>query len=161
MLTSTESFRQYAPKFKFNIPYHLGVCIGLGCWTSFGVQPGHYRDLGKSAARKLSKEDDSLQLLPPPFKSIEEAVSSGSSFWGRLTNLGEIDYSKTLIIADFGPGSDSPIVLYYDNPSQPSVMYLQWDWDAVVKRHVHKWTKTHASFRDFALDIGILPEADS
>jgi hypothetical protein len=60
----------------------------------------------------------------------------------------------------WGFGSDSPIILYYDNPAQSLIMYLQWDWDALAKRHVHKWVKTHASFKDFALDTGILSEKD-
>ena len=47
-----------------------------------------------------------------------------------------IDYDKALItIADFGLGSDSPIILYYDSLDSPTVMYLRWSGNGQHIRH--------------------------
>lgn len=108
--------------------------------------------LGASAARKLSSIDDHIILMPPPFHTIADEVNDGNTFWTDfLTNVGEIDYTKALIIADFGMGTDSPIILYYDTP-EPSVMYLHWSGGGNVPVQ-HKWVRTHRSFDEFAIDI--------
>ena len=64
-----------------------------------------------------------------------------------------IDYDKALIIADFGLGSDSPIILYYDSLDSPTVMYLRWSGNG---QHIrHQWVETHATFDDFASAVGL------
>lgn len=92
--------------------------------------------------------------MPPPFHTIGDEVRKGNDFWtSDITNVGEIDYDSALIIADFGPGSDSPIVLYYKTDTQPSVMYLRWIGDGDAIRH--QWIETHATFAAFASAIGL------
>ncbi len=71
-----------------------------------------------------------------------------------LTNVGQIDYERALIIADFGMGSDSPIILYYETTSEPVVMYLKWTWHG--RKPSHSWKQTHSSFEDFAADVGLI-----
>jgi hypothetical protein len=93
--------------------------------------------------------------VPPPFRTIADDVAAGNSWWvTALTNVGEVDYSKALIIADFGMGSDSPIVLYYESPDHPVVKYLHWEWRN--HRPAHSWKQTHSSFSDFARDINLI-----
>lgn len=140
---------------KLPIPVLLSNLIASGVWTPPGSRDGEWRALGKAAARKLSPDDDQLVLVPPPFLTIADNVAEGNSWWMTdLTNVGEIDYYKALIIADFGMGSDSPIVLYYKSPVNPVVMYLQWTWKN--QRSIHRWKQTHSSFLEFALDIGLV-----
>lgn len=140
---------------KLLLPDLLVTLIASGAWTPAGAQVGHWRDLGKIHARKLSPDDDQLVLVPPPFRTIADDVAAGNSWWiTALTNVGEIDYSKALIIADFGMGSDSPIVLYYGSPDRPVVKYLHWEWRN--NRPVHRWEQTHSSFSDFARDINLM-----
>ena len=61
---------------------------------------------------------------------------------------------KPFAIADFGIGSDSPIILYYQEP-EPCVMYLRWSGDGatLVK---HTWIRTHPSFAAFAQAVGLI-----
>ena len=91
--------------------------------------------------------------MHPPFHTIQDEVADGNDFWTTgLSNAGEIDYRKALIIADFGPGSDSPIILYY-RAQAPVVIYLKWIIiDGIVQ---HSWVQTHASFDAFATDVGL------
>ena len=94
--------------------------------------------------------------MNPPFHTIADEVNHGNTFWVRdLTNYGEIDYSKAVIIADFGIGTDSPIILYYDDDSEsPRVMYLKWSGSG--SDICHSWVCTHSSFEEFANDTGLL-----
>ena len=137
------------------IPELLTALIASGEWTPHGTPPGGMRNLGKEAAQRLSSDDDQLVLMPPPFHTIADEVARGNSWWNTaLTNVGEIDYSKALIIADFGMGSDSPIVLYYESLAEPLVMYLHWKWQD--QHHTHSWRRTHSCFLDFARDVALI-----
>ena len=117
-------------------------------------QPGVDPLLGEEAAQKLSPEDDRIILMPPPFHTIADEVEDVNDFWTTgVTNPSEIDYSKALIIADFGLGSDSSIVLYYGATAAPSVLYLKWEGSGNAIRH--KWVETHSSFDDFVDATGL------
>jgi hypothetical protein len=137
------------------IPDHLTALIAQGAWTAPGTARGMMLNLGEDAAHRLSLEDDQLILMPPPFHTIADEIAGGNSWWNTgLSNVGEIDYSKALIIADFGMGSDSPIVLYYEPLAEPVVMYLNWKWED--RQPKHSWIRTHSSFLDFAGDVGLI-----
>jgi hypothetical protein len=119
-----------------------------------------YGDLGAEAAHALSADDDRIVLMKPPFHTIADEVSGGNDFWTRdLTNVGEIEYGKAVIIADFGLGSDSPIILYYQYGLPPAVMYLRW---ISLGRgvHHHHWVKTHDTFSEFARAVGLTSDVE-
>ena len=97
--------------------------------------------------------------MPPPFHPIADEIEQGNEFWVQyLTNYGEIDYSKAVIIADFGIGTDSPIILYYDDSEAPKIMYLKWSFSGSEIRH--SWVCTHNSFEEFAIDTGLLDKVN-
>ena len=132
------------------LPHALLALIEAKKWSRLGVP---LVSLGKAAAQCLSPADDELVLMPPPFRTIAERVA-GNRFWEGLSNVGQIDYERALVIADFGIGSDSPIILYFGEATEPSVMYLRWRWDdtGVV---THRWIETHATFAAFAVQVGL------
>jgi hypothetical protein len=137
------------------LPSLLVELIGSGAWTRPDGSLADGRDLGKKAARVLSPYDDELILLTPPFHTIADEVEWGNQWWIEgLNNVGEIDYEKALIIADFGAGSDSPIILYYGAGGEPVVMYLKWTRDD--QGLTHAWEETHPSFREFAMAVGLV-----
>lgn len=107
-------------------------------------------------AYRLTPEDHHLELMPPPFQTVADEITYGNSFWTEdVSNVGEIDYAKAVIIADFGHGSDSTVILYYGDGSEPSVRYLKWH----RTRHnetIHSWVQTHATFTAFATDVELL-----
>jgi hypothetical protein len=85
---------------------------------------------------------------------ISDEVAAGNRYWiDFLTNVGEIDYRHALIIADFGIGSDSPLILYYDE-TEPCVMLLHWSGGATPVQHA--WLRTHPSFATFAQAVGLI-----
>jgi hypothetical protein len=111
-------------------------------------------DLGPAAAHRLSERDDQLVLVPPPFHTIADEVQGGNHWWNDfLINVGEIDYSLAVIIADFGLGSDSVVILYYGHGPEPTVLYLEWPEHST---DLHAWTLTHNSFEELASDLALL-----
>jgi hypothetical protein len=137
------------------LPVGLTALIESGVWPTDNLNMQELKPLlGKKAAQALSAEDDRIVLMSPPFHTIADEVRGGNDFWTcDITNVGEIYYENALIIADFGIGSDSPIILYYGNPECPSVMYLRWTGNG--ENIQHKWIETHASFDDFAVAVGL------
>ena len=145
------------------IPALLVELIDRGVWprsaeevNSQNLQP----ILGKEAARMLSPDDDRIVLMAPPFHTISDEVRGGNIFWNKdLTNVGEIDYGKAVIVADFGFGSDSPIILYYAKENQiPVVMCLRWQGNGADITHA--WIQTHSTFGQFATDVGLVSVGD-
>ncbi|WP_078120104.1 hypothetical protein [Thiosocius teredinicola] len=137
------------------LPPLLIELADAGVWPSFGSRRSNATDLGREKARLLSSTDDSLVLMPAPFHTIADEVAEGNEFWvGALSNVGEIDYAKAVIIADFGPGSDSVVVLYYGEGSEPDIRYLKWEGEGNRLRHA--WIRTHRSFEAFAQTLGLV-----
>jgi hypothetical protein len=98
-------------------------------------------------------------MMKPPFHTIADEVAGGNLFrFKGVTNPDEIDYNRAVIIADFGMGSDSPIILYYSDMDNPVVMYLRWSGNGPNIKQ--SWVRTHDSFDDFARAIGLItPDA--
>jgi hypothetical protein len=122
-------------------------------WQEINQQEIH-PILGAEAAHALSPDDDCIVMMKPPFHTIADEVAGGNKYWvSGVTNANEIDYAKAVIIADFGLGSDSPIILYYRNMNSPVVMYLRWSGNG--NNIQHQWIQTHNSFEEFAVAVGL------
>jgi hypothetical protein len=150
-------FQDFDPNSMHNhkLPSGLTSLIESGVWPTEIPNMQERRPLlGKKAAHALSADDDRIVLMAPPFHTIADEVRGGNYFWtSGLTNVGEIDYENALIIADFGLGSDSPIILYFGNSQCPSVKYLRWTGNGDNIRH--EWIETHTSFDDFVVAVGL------
>ncbi len=137
------------------IPKLLAEMVNSGVWPTDTSNLQELKPiLGKEAAKKLSSQDDRIVLIPPPFHTIGDEVRGGNRFWETgVTNPKQIDYDKALIIADFGMGSDSPVVLYYSVAESPRVMYLRWIGNGQDIHH--EWVETHPTFDEFASAVGL------
>jgi hypothetical protein len=102
--------------------------------------------------RKISKDEKSIYFFPPPFRRLVKCIDNNPRFWLSSTAaLREIDPFKAIDIADFGLGSDSPILLdYRKNQENPAVIYLKYS-----KHNKTHWMKCAESFSEFLkiLDI--------
>jgi len=143
---------------QLHIPSSLIELIENGVWPNSLESQRKQRlnpKIAKEDVKKISPEDDCIELMRHPFHTIQDEVDGGNEFWTTyLSNVGEIEYDKALIIADFGLGSDSPIILYYKESISPTVMYLKWSGNG--KNISHSWVQTHSSFEKFAADVGII-----
>jgi hypothetical protein len=148
---------------ELKIPAALCRLIEAGVWPNADTpwqeinRQSFHPILGAEAAHSLSPDDDRIVMMKPPFHTIADEVAGGNDFWvSGLTNASEIDYDKAVIIADFGMGSDSPIILYYGDVDLPVVMYLRWIGNGNGNDIRHEWIQTHASFEEFAESVGFI-----
>ncbi len=153
--TVREKLRRLRESRALALPTGLVRLIESGYWPAMEKSSQHPAVvLGEDAARALSPNDSEIALMPAPFHTIADEVSGGNSFWIHgVSNRTQINYSLATIIADFGHGSDSPIILYYAKLDSPSVMYLRWDGNGTEV--CHEWVETHRTFDEFAQAIGI------
>jgi hypothetical protein len=102
-----------------------------------------------------------LFLCPPPFATIAERVATGEASWMLpWCAPRELDHARAINIADFGFGSDSPIVLdYRESTDEPSVRYLRWV-DVTGARPGHpsfgsanEWALLAATFEEFVVRL--------
>ena len=76
-------------------------------------------------------------LYPPPFHTVAQLVDGGNSFYSRFGALHELVPNSAIEIADWGAGTDAPILLDYRvNPANPSVILLEWPGDDDLNRWV-------------------------
>jgi len=142
---------------SFELPVLLGKLMERGAWPQAGsnVVEQEFKPLfSADLVKKIIPNEDRISLMPPPFHTIADEVYGGNEFWNTgLSNCGEIEYSKALIIADFGVGSVSPIVLYYGSENEPDIRFLKWSGNG--SSVTHSWVKSHESFEKFASDLGL------
>jgi hypothetical protein len=118
-----------------------------------------HRIAPKEVIGTFAPEEDRLFLLPPPFLTIKERMETReATFWmHEMASVHEIDPSLAVVIADFGLGSDAPIILdYRDNCLDPSVLRLRWSTDSGKPSFSdNHWIKIASTFAEFAGLIGL------
>jgi hypothetical protein len=84
--------------------------------------------LPESTIRAFAPEEHKIFFIPPPFCTVREVMSAEQHFWSDPhTVVEEIDPDLTLLIGDFGLGSDSPLALdYRRSATEPCVIRLRW-----------------------------------
>jgi hypothetical protein len=102
--------------------------------------------------QRLAPEEDTIYLLPPPFQTVREK-SKGNPFWTcPMAAPDGIDFDLALDIADFGIGSDAPILLdYREDAVNPRVIRLRWS----SYGGENKWVVMAPDFRTFVEVLGL------
>src|SRR5947209_3704135 len=122
----------------WSIPDELQALIAIGRWPRDKNQQcaQHSRPLVPlDRVQAFAPEEYGIYLLAPPFRTVrEEVAESERHFWkSPLAAPDEISFEHSIIIADFGFGSDAPILFDYRlDPLCPSVLRLRWSekrWD--------------------------------
>lgn len=111
----------------------------------------------KERIQLFAPEEGTIFLCSPPFHTVAVDIAGRQNrfgvdrFWSTYAALESISPELSLIIGDFGPGSDSPIVLdYRQSSSTPSVLRLQWR-----KPEPNAWVHCAESFDEFADMLGL------
>jgi hypothetical protein len=139
---------------SLRLPKRLLALIESGQW------PRTHAEAGKQNLHSLvpperihlfAPEEDTIYLLAPPFRTIAERMSGADGFWSKWGALEEISPELSVDIADFGLGSDSPIVLdYRQDHSNPAAIRLKW-----LKPKPNTWVQCANSFDEFADMLGL------
>jgi hypothetical protein len=132
------------------IPKELTALVESGFWPRDHDQAraqNLHSLVPESRVRRFAPEEDKLFLLPPPFFIVSQFLKGPEEkFWADpRTALHEIDPDLTLLIGDFGLGSDAPIALdYRKGIDEPRVIRLRWSQDG------NHWVEVAPTFAAFA-----------
>ncbi len=119
------------------IPERLLHLVAGGKWPRGSFSPATIASIGP--------REHGLCLLYPPFKTVASLVESGENFWSwPVAAPGELDFHKTVVIGDFGFGSDAPIVLdYREDDTKPCVRRLDYASAATPTGNFRNVSGTH------------------
>ena len=117
------------------IPKELTALIDGGFWPRDHDQARAQNLqslIPEASVRQFAPEEHKVFLLPPPFYIVSQFLKGPEEkFWAdSRTALHEIDSDLTLLVGDFGLGSDAPIALdYRQRIEEPRVIRLRWAKD--------------------------------
>lgn len=102
-----------------------------------------------------------LFLHPPPFRTVAERIADGErQFWLELADPEGIVFERTLVIGDFGLGSDAPIVLdYRADLAAPTVLRLSWGLER-GPQNPPRWVPFAPTFDAFVDLLGLSRPSD-
>jgi hypothetical protein len=135
------------------LPKELSVLIEEGFWPrdQESVRLQHLKPLvAESIVRQFAPEESQVFLYPPPFPLVRTLLERCEKrFWSDPRSaIAEIDPDLTVLIGDFGLGSDAPLALDYRRfPAEPSLIRLRW-----AKEGNH-WVEVAATFATFAAHL--------
>jgi hypothetical protein len=111
------------------LPNRLLTLIDSGIWPRTLDEARHQGLRGlvsKERIQFFAPEQDQIYLLSPPFSTVATRMLQGDKFWSKFGALERISPELCVLIADFGMGSDSPILLdYRRGVSNPAVIGLK------------------------------------
>jgi hypothetical protein len=111
-----------------SLPKRLLTLIDSGFWPRTpdeAKRQGLRGFVSKERIQFFAPEQDQIHLLSPPFMTVATRMVH-NKFWSRFGALEQISPELSVDIADFGMGSDSPILLdYRPDVSNPAVIRLK------------------------------------
>jgi hypothetical protein len=139
------------------IPARLIELMDRGFWPSTHAEElrQNIRCLAsQSRIRLIAPEEDRIYFVRPPFSTVAKRMAGGeSNFWTKFGALDGIAPELSILIGDFGLGSDSPILLdYRENRDNPVVIRLQWRKDM---GQPNIWVRCADGFDEFAKALGL------
>lgn len=147
---------------EFPLPAGLTRLLTAGIWPSTNgpsMMAQHIRPIvAPGRVRRFAAEETLICLQPPPFPTIAREVSAAGpgagQFWRQFGALHQIIPAKAVIIADFGIGSDAPVILdYAADTTNPPVLRLRWGPDRNTE-----WVLGARDFDEFADMLGLTGE---
>lgn len=142
------------------LPQGLIRLISAGVWPGKAGPPmtaQQFNPLVPPERVRLFAEEESLICLDhPPFSTIAQEIqrAGAGDFWEKFGALHQIVPEQALVIADFGLGSDSPIILdFHRDATDPPVLRLAWRAD-----ECNEWVQGARNFDAFAKMLGLVAD---
>ena len=139
------------------VPDKVVALARHGVWpTSENARLQNLRPLvSAERVRAFAPEEDRIYLRPIAEMRTVATEAESNRFWSEHGALSEIDATHSLIIGDFGLGSDAPIIAAFTSRTQqPSVWRLSWSIDAA--RNVSTtWVRCAETFDAFIEALGL------
>ena len=134
---------------SLTLPLALEALVMAGRWPRDREQAnGQHMTpiIPANAVQKIAPEESGIFLYPPPFCTVQDELSSGKGLTAEQQAVQDIDPSLTVVIADFGLGSDTAVALdFRGDKDQPAVIRLQWR----LPQQPNRWLPVARSFEEF------------
>jgi hypothetical protein len=136
------------------IPKELTSLLELGLWprdpkeaSSQNLRPW----IPESSVRRFAPGESTVYFYPPPFAKVRNQLNGTNRFWADPRSaVQEINPDLTILIGDFGLGSDAPIALdYRERGDEPRVIRLRWASEG------NHWIQVAPTFAAFAAQLWI------
>jgi hypothetical protein len=102
------------PVGEFEVPPLVSELLRQGRWPisrNYAGRPA----VARNPFEAIMPGETEIWLSTPPFHTVD---SDNLEWFEQFREPGQIDFAKAVIIGDFGPGSDAPIVI--DFSSEPA-----------------------------------------
>lgn len=104
--------------------------------------------------RRFAGGESQIFLHTSFWRIADENQGKYTVFWEKFGALHEISQEQAIVIGDFGPGSDAPIILDCRNGcDNPPVLYLRWIINQGKKRT--SWIVGADTFDAFVAMLGL------
>lgn len=114
---------------KLPLPRRLLSLIDSGLWPKTPAEAMHqniHSLVSKERVQVFAPDEDRIYLVSPPFSTVATRITQNDKFWSKFGALEQISPDLSILIGDFGLGSDSPILLdYRRDVSAPAVIRLK------------------------------------
>jgi hypothetical protein len=146
---------------ELDLPSLLDDMLSQGRWPRSQKEAMKPAVSGE-AVRSLAPDENEIWLCVPPFHTVAE----DNLAWLDQFRVREIDFDRAVILGDFGPGSDSPLVLDFgeDPPSvkrlkitahpNPNAGTAPWPEGARFRVDGH-WVTMSNTFDELVLRLGL------
>jgi len=136
------------------LPAELLTLLAEGHWPRSAEQAlkqNRQPVVSVESVNKIAEEETRMFLYAPRFITIDQAIRNGEVFWkGADAAADEISFRHSLLIGDFGIGSDAPIILDF-RTDPPKVLRLKWS----SPNKPNHWVEAAPTFRDFARKLDL------
>lgn len=132
---------------KIHFPERLQQLLADGVWATAGADVD--QRIPADLARQWAPDSPGIHLAAVPSLLADDIVAVPEL--EELWNLTDVDPNKCVVIADFGLGSDNPIILDFD--SKPAAVRTQQWQDGDATRPT--WVTIAPTFDAFADMLGL------
>lgn len=138
------------------IPSLLVEAVGAGRWphsTDEANRQHLHSVVPEERVRGLAANESEIYLYPPPFHTVSSVLGgTAGDFYRRFGALDQLVPKAAIEIADFGLGSDAPILLdYRASRTDPRVIRLSWSGNS----RPNEWVLVAVDFPSFMKALGL------
>lgn len=139
---------------ELRVPKMLLEFVDMDIWPSTPEKANKQHIISIISIDKLKEfapDENNIFFYPIPFYTINDLYTKEPEFWELYGAIHKINPNLSLVIGDFGLGSETILILNFsENINNPSVYRLKWN-----KGIDNSWIKVADNFDVFSEMIGL------
>jgi hypothetical protein len=139
---------------NLKIPNQIFDLVERGIWprSTEDSNKQHFKELiSLKKLKEFAPDEKTIFFYPPPFIRISDALEKEGyeDYWYKYGAIDQIDPKLSLVISDFGIGSDTCLIIdYRKDINSPLILRLVWS-------DKNYWVKVADSFEEFCIISGL------